>query len=81
MVLGDTVAFGDLSNRREPVILERKVHQQARTMHVYSRVRVRRACPFDGAIRRASSFARDTSLARWHPVNPPDWMAIVVVAV
>jgi uncharacterized protein (DUF488 family) len=28
VVLGDAVAFGDLGNRREPVILERKVHQQ-----------------------------------------------------
>ena len=29
VVLGDTVAFGDLGNGREPVLLERKVHQQA----------------------------------------------------
>jgi hypothetical protein len=29
----------------------------------------------------ACSFARGTSLARWHQVSPPDWMPIVVVAV
>jgi hypothetical protein len=29
VVLGDTVVFGDLRNGREPVILERKVHQKA----------------------------------------------------
>jgi hypothetical protein len=29
VVLGDTVAFGNVGDRREAVVLDRKVHQQA----------------------------------------------------